>query len=269
MKSTGYRIGEMADYLGISKEMIRYYEKCGVIHPQRLKDNNYRTYSFMDLFMLSEMLQLKEWGISVRDIAAMKNHQYTETVLACYKKALDSLNSDISLLELRKMRLSSLIDEIQTCTMNVGNYWVEQRHEGFWIEVGEGQGDEYSSLATPMEMRKWLYNPRNIVFWDSMCFLNETGTIWGSFLDSRYTQELGFHTESAGRHLPESACLCTIIEMGKPGTFREDCIKPALSVCRKKGFLQTGEIMGTSLARGMEGDTFRRYLKIQIPIQKP
>lgn len=45
-----YKIGEVSKILNISKEMIRYYEKQGILKPSRKEDNNYRTYSVMDVF---------------------------------------------------------------------------------------------------------------------------------------------------------------------------------------------------------------------------
>lgn len=50
-----YRLGDIAEILRISPEMIRYYEKQGLIHPKRSNDNNYRYYSIQDLFILMEV----------------------------------------------------------------------------------------------------------------------------------------------------------------------------------------------------------------------
>lgn len=39
-----YSIRELSELLGISREMVRYYEKCGVISLSRNNENNYRIY---------------------------------------------------------------------------------------------------------------------------------------------------------------------------------------------------------------------------------
>ena len=52
-----YKIGEVSKILNISKEMIRYYEKQGILKPSRKEDNNYRTYSVMDVFLLMEIIR--------------------------------------------------------------------------------------------------------------------------------------------------------------------------------------------------------------------
>ncbi|MDO4415156.1 MAG: MerR family DNA-binding transcriptional regulator [Erysipelotrichaceae bacterium] len=39
-----YSICELSELLGISREMVRYYEKCGAISLSRNNENNYRIY---------------------------------------------------------------------------------------------------------------------------------------------------------------------------------------------------------------------------------
>lgn len=52
-----YKIGEVSKMFNISKEMLRYYEKKGVLHPKRIDENNYRVYDEMDIFLLFEIVQ--------------------------------------------------------------------------------------------------------------------------------------------------------------------------------------------------------------------
>lgn len=54
-QNNSYKIKELSEILNISKQMIRYYEQCGVIHPERSKENNYRIYHAMDLFECKRM----------------------------------------------------------------------------------------------------------------------------------------------------------------------------------------------------------------------
>ena len=66
-----YKIGEVSKILNISKEMIRYYEKQGILKPSRKEDNNYRTYSVMDLFLLKEIILYQSIQIRIKDITEL------------------------------------------------------------------------------------------------------------------------------------------------------------------------------------------------------
>ena len=71
-----YRIGDVSKMLHISDQMIRYYEKNGVIHPERSGDGQYRLYSGMDVFLLFEAIKYKEWDISIPEINDMISNAF-------------------------------------------------------------------------------------------------------------------------------------------------------------------------------------------------
>ncbi len=61
----------------ISKDMIRFYEKKGIIHPKR-KENGYRDYSTQDLHLLILTKQYNALGIPLSTIQSMlKNNDIT------------------------------------------------------------------------------------------------------------------------------------------------------------------------------------------------
>ncbi len=64
-----YQIGDLAKMMNLSTQMIRYYEKCGVITPERT-DGNYRVFSTMDFFALAEAIGLSRFNIPIKDKSA-------------------------------------------------------------------------------------------------------------------------------------------------------------------------------------------------------
>lgn len=66
-----YKIGDVSKILNISDQMIRYYEKLGVIKPKRKGDGKYRYYDAMDVFWLYEAMKYKEWDINIAEVKDM------------------------------------------------------------------------------------------------------------------------------------------------------------------------------------------------------
>ena len=60
-------IKDLEEYLIISRANIRYYEKEGLLSPNR-KDNKYRDYNTEDLAKLQKIIVLRKLGISITDI---------------------------------------------------------------------------------------------------------------------------------------------------------------------------------------------------------
>lgn len=115
-----YTISELAAELGIRPSAIRYYEKIGLVKPER-KSGNHRTYSRKDRARIRLILRGKRFGATLEQIgemigrpgAAASDASQIRTSLryidhklediAVQKKELDHFQSD--LIDLKKKLL--------------------------------------------------------------------------------------------------------------------------------------------------------------------
>lgn len=90
------QINELYKLLGITKENLRYYEKEGLVSPQR-KANGYRDYSEADAEQLKKVLLLRKIGVPVEDIRdVLENRKELNEVLS---ETAEHLDQHITLLE--------------------------------------------------------------------------------------------------------------------------------------------------------------------------
>ena len=68
MPQTKYRIGDVADLIGMSRDSLRHYEKRGLI-PSKKDDNGYRYYTDEDLPRLISILYERKMGMGLDAIA--------------------------------------------------------------------------------------------------------------------------------------------------------------------------------------------------------
>lgn len=69
------KIKEVQKITELSAANIRFYEKEGLIHPQREENNNYRQYNEEDVCRLEEIKKLRLLGISITKIKQLFDHQ--------------------------------------------------------------------------------------------------------------------------------------------------------------------------------------------------
>ncbi|ADL03952.1 MerR family transcriptional regulator [Lacrimispora saccharolytica] len=62
-----YSIGEVSNRLGLSRDTLRFYEKKGIIQPEKQK-NGYRTYTYEDIKKLSSIMFYRRLNFSIEDI---------------------------------------------------------------------------------------------------------------------------------------------------------------------------------------------------------
>lgn len=92
------RIGDFEKLTGISKATLRYYDREGLLFPERSDGNNYRGYSEADLIHLVQVRQLSGFGIPLSGQPAAERSVSRGDVLA--------------LLETRQLEIEKQIEDL-------------------------------------------------------------------------------------------------------------------------------------------------------------
>ncbi|UFU01308.1 MerR family transcriptional regulator [Radiobacillus kanasensis] len=100
-----YQIKEVAELAGVSVRTLHYYDRIGLLKPDVVKDNGYRSYTEEDCARLQQILFFKELGFSLKDIQATIDRPDFDR-----RKAL--INHQ-KLLEEKKHRLDLLLQSVQ------------------------------------------------------------------------------------------------------------------------------------------------------------
>ena len=108
-----YKIGDVAKILGISPDLLRYYEKKGVVMPMKGKHNDYRYYDFWDINFLLDCLWFKNFGFSIDQIADMVKIPSSEELNDLFLKKEDELQATIARCELLLRRSEEYRRDLQ------------------------------------------------------------------------------------------------------------------------------------------------------------
>lgn len=110
-----FSIGEFSELVGIPSSTLRFYEKEGLITPDRNK-NNLRTYSEEDANWLKFLLHLKGAGLSVEELK-----QYT-----IWRAGDSTISERLNMLKEKKIILEQEIENLQknldTVVRKIGIY---------------------------------------------------------------------------------------------------------------------------------------------------
>ena len=77
-----YKIGDVARILGISTDLLRYYEKKGVVTPTKDKQNDYRYYDTWDINFLIDCLWYKNFGFGIDQVATIVSKSSYEDIIS-------------------------------------------------------------------------------------------------------------------------------------------------------------------------------------------
>lgn len=99
------KTNELEKILGITKHTLRYYEKEGLVHPNK-DDNGYRNYSDVDIQVLQLVIFLRNLDISIDDIKGIINGDLT------FKECIT----------VNKIHLDHKVNELQSIQRTVNDY---------------------------------------------------------------------------------------------------------------------------------------------------
>ncbi len=73
---TSWWISEISELTGMSVRMLRHFDKIGLLKPESRSSNQYRCYSEKDLVLLQQIMALRSFGFSLKEVKDMmkKDH---------------------------------------------------------------------------------------------------------------------------------------------------------------------------------------------------
>ena len=110
MSETTLGIGEVANLFGITTKTLRFYEKMGLIEPERA-ENGYRQFGPAHIRQILRIRQLQALGLSleqIRDI--LENEVDADRWQLILQTVLADINGQIDSLEERRLRVMTLLD---------------------------------------------------------------------------------------------------------------------------------------------------------------
>jgi len=261
-----YSIGDVSEALNLSREMIRYYEKYGVLKLNRDSENNYRNYEIMDIFWLLESLQYRSWGVGIREIQELRSEDFHIRTPQLLESYIDDLNSEIRQKTLLKERLSSLSIRLKQSFYNLGNIWVQYIPSFYSFHLISGNGDSYERINVDKKIKDVYFIPEILGFLDNGLKWNSETQEWIMQIDEQYVKALGLPVLEGMEYVKGGLYACTNADIGEIGQMNRNAAEPLIDYVNEKKYPCDDTIRGLLIGRGSVNDSFRRIVEFRMRI---
>lgn len=153
-ESVTLSISELAELLHTSKSALRYYEKEGLITPERASSSGYRRYSFQSLIELSDVMLYRGLGIPVKDVRALLDSPIAETDLK-----LDEAEAEL-LVQLR--RITDVLEQVAARRRRIRLYQAARLAGRRFVERPALERLYRFDLGEQEAMGAYLSNPEQV-----------------------------------------------------------------------------------------------------------
>lgn len=116
-------IQELESRCGVTKQNIRFYERKGLLHPDRNLANNYREYNMEDVERLQFIKMMRKLDVSIEDIREVLEGRFPME---------DLMQNHLEELENRKKNWMPELKFVKNCFIHSLRSWIHQQFLRKW-----------------------------------------------------------------------------------------------------------------------------------------
>lgn len=268
-KASMYTIGQVAKFLGVSRDTLKYYEEKQLVNPKKDKENNYRKYTDFDIqdviitnFYRNLDLEVK----TIQDIKQGKDLDGLDQILE--EKALQ-LKREIEEREHTLQQIQFVKQDIEKVKKHLGTYTI-QAMPPFIIKAelsSFSAYDEYELLQGEEAQDKrvsTLEKVRRVVTFDTSGILKNQFVV----VEEDYGQGLVYDKKELINY---DKCLYIIIEDGRcingEKSIDVEIGEQLWTICHENHYEPLGIVYAGILLTTYEEGLEKQFLEIYAPIR--
>ncbi|WP_018759050.1 MerR family transcriptional regulator [Paenibacillus terrigena] len=263
-----YTIGQVAKFLGVSRDTLKFYEEKELVRPKQNIVNGYRKYNHFDIYDITTVNFYRELDIEIKKIQELRKSKSIEGIKSLLEEKEQEVLEEIEYKKLLLKKLQIVKEDCEKIKQFLGEYTVKEMKP---LEIkGELEHftayDEYEALLENTDSLKravTLTSLRRVI-----CF-NEKGIIEDKFIVVRKVEDVVKEIE--GEILSHPKCIYTVIEDGRWSTGGKSIdhnVEASLrKVALEKGYELLGLVYINILLTTYEEGLERIFLEIYAPIK--
>ncbi|MGI5971036.1 MAG: MerR family transcriptional regulator [Oscillospiraceae bacterium] len=267
-----YKIGDVSRILGISPDLLRYYEKKGIVHPVKDKDNDYRYYEAWDINFLMDCIWFKNFGFSIDKVAKIINKSSTGEISAIFTENEKVLKDNIRRCELLLRRSEQHREALKRIRPNLWKCRID--HSPEIIRYIHRYNYIYDNSPKLQKLsQRWLkYMP-----FVTRCFEIPENSLkgceseeyqWGFSLDMEYVREFNVPAEPPVVHIPSQRSIYSVFSSRGKNAFSPKLLKYIVDYADENGYEICGGAQGNLLASALDNGVLTGFFEVWVPIKE-
>ena len=261
-----YTIGETAKILGISSELLRHYERMGIITPQR-HANGYRYYDLDTIKKLTGVRRWRAMGFLLEDAEQLLTSTSRDNTLHLYHKRLAQMEQELCWQQEVQAAMRESVREIETAEAAVGSFSVRDMPD--MLRIVSQHNHEFE-VCDRRRYRNWLDSMPVVCIspgftLDDIQAGNDTHQ-FGYVVALEKAHKLGLDQTEGAQLIKAGPCASTVIFSEGAGHIKASQLKFLLSLLQEKAFTPAGDAWGITIGCFTEGADRRKYHRMFLPI---
>ncbi|MGL5150074.1 MAG: MerR family transcriptional regulator [Clostridium sp.] len=252
MKFIKYPVGSVCKILNITQGGIRFYEQKGIIKGRRETENNYRFFTFRDIYTIMTIREYRNLGFSLEMAGNLTSVSTIKDIDCEIQKQFNICEKEIIEKQLILKKLREKSNQLNAIVNNSGKFYYKNRMSLYRLSCQCGNTVIKCSEAMEV-LKKWSNITTKVK--GCPCIPLEK-------LKDKYPAEVGVCLYEKDINFPidknkyikyykETSCLCTIVQVTDNDLFIEGfytLLNPIFTYIKENNLEIIGDIMGDKIA---------------------
>ena len=264
-----YKIGDVSKILGISPDLLRYYQKKGVVRPTLGESNNYRYYDAWDINFLIDCLWFKNYGFGIEQTAKLVSDSTYDDVMSDMETRCAEIEASIRREQLLLERSEQYFAAMRRTRSMLGQ--CDLVYSPAFYRYLNRRNHDYENIAELQELsHQWLqYMP-----FVNRCFEIERKDLenktdnyaWGYSMGMDFVEKLGVPLAPPVTHMRSEPSVHAVFTSSGKTDFSPKHMEFVMDYVRENGLTVTGSARGNLVCSVLEDDKLTGYFEVWLPV---
>ena len=265
-----YKIGDVSKILGISPDLLRYYQKKGVVTPTTGENNKYRYYDAWDINFLIDCLWFKNFGFGIEQTARLVSASTYNDVLRDMHERCAEIVENITRERMLVDRAEQYFSAMGRVRTMLGKCDLVYSPE-FYRYLNRHNND-YGNIEEQQELsQRWL----QFMPFVNRCFEIERTDLenhtenyaWGFSMGMDFVDKLNVPLEPPVTHQLSEPSVHAIFKSSGKDEFSPRHMEFVLDYVREHGLTVTGNARGNLVCSVMEDGKLTGFFEVWLPVE--
>ncbi|GIN94432.1 MerR family transcriptional regulator [Siminovitchia terrae] len=263
-----YTIGQVAKFLGVSRDTLKFYEEKELVKPKQNIENGYRKYNHFDIYDITTVNFYREMDIEIKKIQELRKSKSIEGIQSLLAEKEQEVLEEIEYKKLLLKKLQIVKEDCNKIKQFLGTYTVKEMKP---LEIA-GEIEHYTAYGEYDTLKENTDSLKKAVILTSLrrvIRFNEEGIQEDKFIIVRKVEDCDQVIK--GEILSHPKCLYTVVEDGRwstGGKSTDDKVEASMrKVAKEKGYELLGLVYVNLLLTTYEDGLERIFLEMYVPIK--
>lgn len=263
-----YTIGQVAKFLGVSRDTLKFYEEMGLVTPVHRPDNGYRQFDDFDIYDVLTINFYRQIDLEIKRIQEIKRSKSVEGIEALLLEKEEKLQAEIMAKGFLLKRIQEMKEACVRIQDQLGVFSIREMKPLIVTgEIADSKAyEEYSVIQGAAEQLKTAVTLKDL---RRLVYFNKEGIYNNRFV---LVKEMENGESGSGREIfSHKKCVHTIIEDGRYRTGGANIDAQVSDMLRSFADKENVEFIGLAyvhmLLAAYEDNLERVFLEIHVPIR--